>query len=94
MNNEIDHRIRETHSLHVEVRERMERMVWKKLEERREVPGRIHLDDGQLPDHRIAQQKSLKLPPKLNALFTAAASVIDLRLFLQFAQENPCCRLI
>ncbi len=40
------------------------------------------------------RQKSLKLPTNPNALVTAAASVIDLRLFPQPAQQNPCCRLI
>jgi hypothetical protein len=53
MNDEVNRCVREAHSLHVELRKGMKRVFGKKLKERRQVPGRIDFNRGELPNPRV-----------------------------------------
>src|SRR6266446_5857101 len=64
MNNEIDRCLRETHSLHVEIRKRTKCMLGKKLKERREVPGRIDFDYGELANPGTGAAEIFETPPE------------------------------
>ena len=93
MNNEIDRCVRETHSLHVKLRKRMKRVFGKKLKESREVPGRIDFDYSERANPRIGAAEIFETPPETKgACRRPRPSVIDLKLFLQLSQQNPCCR--
>jgi hypothetical protein len=94
MDDNVDRIVRKTQGLKVDLRESMERVPWEKLKVWTERSRSIHLDYGQTPNLGIRPTKILEHPLKPNAPMTAAAKVIDRRLFLQFAQRKPCCRLM
>src|ERR1700726_135936 len=64
MNNEIDRCVRETHSLHVELRKRMKRVFGKKLKESREVSGRIDFDYSERANPGIGAAEIFETPPE------------------------------
>lgn len=70
----------------------MKRMFGQSLKKRGQIFGRIDFNHGELSNSRIVATEILKTAGEPNARVTAAASVIVLRLFLQLAQQNPCCK--
>ena len=94
MDDNLDRIVRKIQGLKVDLRESMKRVPWEKLKVWSECSRSIHLDYVRPRIWEFVRQKSSKHPLKPNASMTAAAKVIDRRLFLQFAQRKPCCRLM
>src|SRR6266480_5194800 len=60
MNDDVDRRIRKAHSLHVELREGMKRVLRQNLEESRQIFGGINFDYSELANRGIVATEILE----------------------------------